>query len=101
MNFNTLYEILHSSVEKYSDKVAFSMLGSEEVTYSELGRRVKEVQDMLLGAGLNASDKVVNILFLDELSAAPQSEQAQQKPLAMGSAAFLRDAALSNRPQRA
>ena len=58
MNFNTLYEILHSSVEKYSDKVAFSMLGSEEVTYSELGRRVKEVQDMLLGAGLNAGDKV-------------------------------------------
>ncbi len=58
MNFNTLYEILHSSVEKYSDKVAFSMLGSEDVTYSELGRRVKEVQDMLLGAGLNAGDKV-------------------------------------------
>lgn len=58
MNFNTLYEILHSSVEKFSDKVAFSMLGSEDVTYSELGRRVKEVQDMLLGAGLNAGDKV-------------------------------------------
>ncbi len=34
------------------------MLGSEDVTYSEFGRRVKEVQEMLLGAGLNAGDKV-------------------------------------------
>ena len=58
MNFHTLYEILHSSVEKYSDNVVFSMLGSENVTYKELGRRVKEVQDMLLGAGLSAGDKV-------------------------------------------
>ena len=58
MNFHTLYEILHSSVEKYSDNVVFSMLGSENVTYKELGRRVKEVQDMLLGAGLGAGDKV-------------------------------------------
>ena len=58
MNFHTLYEILHSSVEKYSDKVVFSMLGSEDVTYEELGRRVKAVQDILLGAGLSAGDKV-------------------------------------------
>ena len=58
MNFHTLYEILHSSVEKYSDNVVFSMLGSENVTYKELGRRVKEVQNMLLGAGLSAGDKV-------------------------------------------
>ena len=58
MNFHTLYEILHSSVEKYSDNVVFSMLGAENVTYKELGRRVKEVQDMLLGAGLSAGDKV-------------------------------------------
>ena len=58
MNFHTLYEILHRSVEKYSDNVVFSMLGSENVTYKELGRRVKEVQDMLLGAGLSAGDKV-------------------------------------------
>lgn len=34
------------------------MLGSEDVTYAEVGRRVKEVQEMLLGAGLNAGDKV-------------------------------------------
>lgn len=58
MNLNTLYDLLHSSVEKYSDKVAFSMLGSEDVSYKEVGRRVKEVQDMLLSAGLSAGDKV-------------------------------------------
>ena len=58
MNLNTLYDLLHNSVEKYSDKVAFSMLGSEDVTYKEVGRRVKEVQDMLLSAGLSAGDKV-------------------------------------------
>ncbi|MBO5276205.1 MAG: AMP-binding protein, partial [Alistipes sp.] len=58
MNLNTLYDLLHNSVEKYSDKVAFSMLGSEDVSYKEVGRRVKEVQDMLLSAGLSAGDKV-------------------------------------------
>ena len=34
---NTLYELLQNSVKKYSDKIAFSMLGGEDVTYSEVG----------------------------------------------------------------
>ena len=55
---NTLYELLQKSVKKYSDKIAFSMLGGEDVTYSEVGRRVKQVQDLLVGAGLKAGDKV-------------------------------------------
>lgn len=55
---NTLYELLQNSVKKYSDKIAFSMLGGEDVTYSELGQRVKQVQDLLVGAGLKAGDKV-------------------------------------------
>ena len=55
---NTLYELLQNSVKKYSDKIAFSMLGGEDVTYSEVGRRVKQVQDLLVGAGLKAGDKV-------------------------------------------
>lgn len=55
---NTLYELLHNSVQKFGDKVAFRMLGSEEVTYNELGRRVKVVQDMLTSAGLKSGDKV-------------------------------------------
>ncbi|MBQ8438011.1 MAG: AMP-binding protein [Alistipes sp.] len=58
MNLNTLYELLHNSLEKFSDKVAFSMFGSEDVTYSEVGRRVEQVQEMLLDAGLVAGDKV-------------------------------------------
>lgn len=55
---NTLYDLLHSSIQKFSDKVAFRMLGSEEVTYNELGQRVKTVQDLLVGAGLKSGDKV-------------------------------------------
>ena len=58
MNLNTLYELLHNSLEKFSDKVAFSMFGSEDVTYREVGRRVEQVQEMLLDAGLVAGDKV-------------------------------------------
>ena len=56
---NTLYELLQNSVKKYSDKIAFSMLGGEDVTYNEVGQRVKQVQDLLVGAGLKAGDKVI------------------------------------------
>ncbi|MBR4995682.1 MAG: AMP-binding protein [Alistipes sp.] len=55
---NTLYELLQNSVEAFGDKIAFSMLGSEDVSYNELGKRVKTVQDMLTSAGLQAGDKV-------------------------------------------
>ena len=55
---NTLYELLHNSIEEFSDKIAFSMFGGEDVTYAEIGKRVEQVQEMLLGAGLNAGDKV-------------------------------------------
>ncbi len=58
MNLNTLYELLHQSIEKFGDKVAFSMLGSEDVSYNEVGKRVKQVQELLLGAGVTAGDKV-------------------------------------------
>lgn len=58
MNLNTLHDLLHQSIAKYGDKVVFSMLDGEDVTYPEVGRRVKQVQEMLLGAGLNAGDKV-------------------------------------------
>ena len=56
---NTLYDLLHNSVEKFADKVAFSMFGGEDVTYKGFGQRVKQVQEMLLDAGLTAGDKVV------------------------------------------
>lgn len=58
MNLNTLHDLLHQSIAKYGDKVVFSMLGGEDVSYTEVGKRVKQVQELLLGAGLNAGDKV-------------------------------------------
>lgn len=58
MNLTTLYDLLHQSVEKFGDKTAFSMLGSEDVSYNEVGRRVKQVQELLFGAGVTAGDKV-------------------------------------------
>ncbi len=58
MSINTLRDLALSSVEKYSDRVAFSMLNGEVVTYAEWGKRLKTVQDLLQNAGLNSGDKV-------------------------------------------
>ena len=58
MNLNTLYDLLHQSIAKYGDKVVFSMLGGEDVTYTEVSKRVKHVQELLFSAGLTAGDKV-------------------------------------------
>lgn len=55
---NTLYELLHTSIEKFAKKAAFSMLGGESVSYEEVGKRVDEIQEMLLDAGVSAGDKV-------------------------------------------
>ena len=59
MIFNTLYEIVKHSIEKFADRIAFSMIGGEDVSYKEVGERVEKVQDMLLNAGVGAGDKVV------------------------------------------
>ncbi|MBO7235844.1 MAG: AMP-binding protein, partial [Alistipes sp.] len=59
MTFNTLHEILTHSVEKFSDRLAFAMIGGEEVTYKEVGKRVENIQELLLNAGVGADDKVV------------------------------------------
>lgn len=59
MTFNTLYEIFKHSVEKFSSRIAFSMIGGEDVSYKEVGERAEAVQDMLLNAGVGAGDKVV------------------------------------------
>lgn len=58
MIFNTLYEIVKHSVEKFSERIAFSMIDGEDVSYKEVGERVEKVQEMLISAGLNAGDKV-------------------------------------------
>ncbi len=56
--FNTLYEIVRHSVENFASRIAFSMLGGEDVSYKEVGERVEKVQEMLLDAGVSAGDKV-------------------------------------------
>ena len=58
MTFNTLYEIVKHSVEKFSSRIAFSMIGGEDVSYKEVGERIEKVQDLLLNAGVGAGDKV-------------------------------------------
>ena len=37
MTFNTLYEIVKHSVEKFANRIAFSMIGGEDVSYKEVG----------------------------------------------------------------
>jgi long-chain acyl-CoA synthetase len=56
--FNTLYEIVRNSIENFSSRIAFSMLGGEDVSYKEVGERIEQVQEMLLDAGVGAGDKV-------------------------------------------
>ncbi|MBQ5635664.1 MAG: AMP-binding protein [Alistipes sp.] len=55
---NTLYEVFCSAVEKYATKVAFSLWHSADITYGEVERRVREVQQMLVSSGLHAGDKI-------------------------------------------
>ena len=45
MTFNTIYEIVKHSVENFAERIAFSMIGGEDVSYKEVGERVDKVQD--------------------------------------------------------
>lgn len=58
MSFSTIYEIVKHSVEKFSSRIAFSMIGGEDVSYKEVGERIDKVQQMLLNAGISKGDKV-------------------------------------------
>ena len=58
MKINTLYELLLHGVESFASRTAFDMFNGESVTYAEGGRRVAAVQEALVGAGVNAGDKV-------------------------------------------
>ncbi len=58
MTFNTIYEIFKHSVENFAERIAFSMIGGEDVSYKEVGERVDKVQELLLNAGVGAGDKV-------------------------------------------
>ena len=58
MTFTTIFQIFKNSVERFSERIAFSMIGGEDVSYREVGERVERVQEMLLDAGVGAGDKV-------------------------------------------
>ncbi len=58
LKFKTLKEILDNSVKNFSSKIAFSFFEGEELSYEEVGKRVREVQEDLLSAGLQPGDKV-------------------------------------------
>lgn len=58
MKLNTLYEVLHESIKKFSDHTAFSQWQEEKITYSQVGERVGQVQQTLASAGLNPGDRV-------------------------------------------
>jgi len=58
MKINTLYELLRHGVENFASRTAFEMFNGESVSYAEVGRRVAALQEALVGAGLEAGDKV-------------------------------------------
>lgn len=59
MTFNTLHELVSHSVANFSERIAFAMIGGEEVSYKEVGKRIATLQELLLNAGVGAGDKVV------------------------------------------
>ena len=58
MKVTTLYEVLHQSLEKFSTRTAFSLWRGAEVTYSEVGERVKQIHQMLADADIQPGDRV-------------------------------------------
>ncbi len=56
--FSTLAEVYKNSVEKYADRVCNAMFEREEITFRQFDERVRELQGLLLEAGLNPGDKV-------------------------------------------
>ena len=59
MTFNTLHELVTHSVTNFSERTAFVMIGGEEVSYKEVGKRIETLQELLLNADVGAGDRVV------------------------------------------
>lgn len=59
MTFNTLHELVSHSVANFSERIAFAMIGGEEVSYKEVGKRIETLQELLLNAGVGTGDRVV------------------------------------------
>ena len=58
MKMNTLSEVLQNSLDKFSERVAFSLWRGAEVTYKEVGERIKQIQEMLVDADIQPGDRV-------------------------------------------
>lgn len=58
MAFATLKEMFDSSISRFADNDSFSMYERERMSYAQLGQKVDLLRETLLGAGLNAGDKV-------------------------------------------
>ena len=58
MSVKTLYEALHQSLKSFSNRTAFSLWRGAEVTYSEVGERVKQIHEMLADADIHPGDRV-------------------------------------------
>ncbi len=58
MTHKTLRDIYLNSVSQFAGRQAFSMFGGEGLTYADFETRVDQIRELLLGAGINAGDKV-------------------------------------------
>ncbi len=54
----TLFELYNNSIASFADRRANAMFERESSTFAEFDRKVKHVQEMLVGAGLVPGDKV-------------------------------------------
>ncbi len=54
----TLTQVFNNSIEKYADRISHAMYERESITYREFGERVRQVQAMLVEAGVSSGDKV-------------------------------------------
>ncbi len=59
MTKTTLHELVQGSLLRYPKNIAYSMFEREDITYEEVGRKISDVQEILVSAGLSAGDKVV------------------------------------------
>lgn len=54
----TLQQLLQQSVKEYSERVCFSYVDGQAISYAELGRKTREVQQLLLLHSIQPGDKV-------------------------------------------
>ncbi|MFR9649757.1 MAG: AMP-binding protein [Rikenellaceae bacterium] len=58
MSIKTIYDLVNHSVEKFADRIAYTMFERTEVTYAQVKEEIQKVQEELINSGLNPGDKV-------------------------------------------